>query len=253
MSSPPPPTFVDAREHGDMSADASYHYHSYQPVPGLPPALPDNEHLARGGHEDGGEAAAESAATAAAAAAAPTPKRIKKVPLTIHEALGFSSRGIFFDFATGQLRCSCNHKPCDMWALNTYVRHFKLQCHQKYEAERLDQNEVVRLRVARATFARMNPVAAGEQAARKKKKRKEDGERTLTITERRTQERHWMEMWKDAKNELRQIRQDLKVEVDEDVRRELMADIDGLKRRKGEWARLLGLNEATPPVFSASV
>ncbi len=51
-----------------------------------------------------------------------------------------------------------------------------------------------------------------------------------------------MAMWKDAKNELRQLRQDLKEEVDPEVRDELAQDIDGLKRRKEEWARMLGLN-----------
>ena len=52
-----------------------------------------------------------------------------------------------------------------------------------------------------------------------------------------------MEMWKDSKNELKLLREDLKNELDEDVRVELMADIEGLKKRKGDWGRLLGLNE----------
>ena len=57
-----------------------------------------------------------------------------------------------------------------------------------------------------------------------------------------TDEKHWMEMWKEAKNELKQLREDLRNEADEDVRVEMMADIEGLKKRKDDWAKLLGLN-----------
>ena len=39
-----------------------------------------------------------------------------------------------------------------------------------------------------------------------------------------------------------------KNEVDEDVRAELMSDIEGLKKRKGDWAKLLGLNEPSVSV-----
>jgi len=41
-------------------------------------------------------------------------------------------------------------------------------------------------------------------------------------------ERHWMEMWKESKNELKQLRED------EDVRVEILTDIEAVKRRKGE-------------------
>ena len=75
-----------------------------------------------------------------------------------------------------------------------------------------------------------------------------DGEKILSVEELRVQERHWMEMWKDAKNELKGLREDLKNEVDEDVRAELMSDIEGLKKRKGDWAKLLGLNEPSVSV-----
>ena len=68
---------------------------------------------------------------------------------------------------------------------------------------------------------------------------------SLTVEERHTQERHWMEMWKDAKNELKQLREDLKKETDEEVRKELLLDIEGWKKRKGDWAKLLGLNEGS--------
>lgn len=39
-------------------------------------------------------------------------KRNKKLPLTPHEAIHYFARGIYVDVETGQLRCSCNHKPC---------------------------------------------------------------------------------------------------------------------------------------------
>ena len=55
-----------------------------------------------------------------------------------------------------------------------------------------------------------------------------------------------MEMWQSAKNELKALRDDLRAEADEEVRAELTADIEGLKRRKGDWGRLLGLSAATP-------
>ena len=90
---------------------------------------------------------------------------------------------------------------------------------------------------------RMNPIVE-ESSIRKKRKMKE-GEAILSVEELRVQERHWMEMWKDAKNELKELRRDLKEEPDEEVRAELIADIDGLKRRKGDWAKLLGLHDSS--------
>eukprot|EP00578_Thalassiosira_sp_NH16_P022692 CAMPEP_0181098876 /NCGR_PEP_ID=MMETSP1071-20121207/12362_1 /TAXON_ID=35127 /ORGANISM="Thalassiosira sp., Strain NH16" /LENGTH=267 /DNA_ID=CAMNT_0023181505 /DNA_START=40 /DNA_END=843 /DNA_ORIENTATION=- len=170
-------------------------------------------------------------------------KRNKKLPLTFHEALTFASRGVYVDIETGQLRCSCNHKPSDKWDAYGYTRHFAFKCHKKYESERLDDGEIARLREAKETFMRMNPIVE-ESSIRKKRKMKE-GEKVLSVDELRVQERHWMEMWKDAKNELKQLRQDLKDEADEEVRAELFADVEGLKKRKGDWARLLGLNDAS--------
>lgn len=120
------------------------------------------------------------------------------------------------------------------------------KCHKKYEEERLDDAEIARLREAKATYLRMHPQV--EEQSIRKRRRTKDGEKMLSVDELRVQERHWMEMWKDSKNELKQLRQDLKVEVDEEVRAELMADIEGLKKRKGDWARLLGLNETVTDI-----
>ena len=49
-------------------------------------------------------------------------------------------------------------------------------------------------------------------------------------------------MWKECKNELKQLREDLKNEMDDYVRAEMMANVEGMKKRKGDWAKLLGLN-----------
>jgi hypothetical protein len=54
-------------------------------------------------------------------------------------------------------------------------------------------------------------------------------------------ERHWMEMWLNAKTELTKLREELKGETDEEVKDELKSDIDCLKKKKDEWAMLLGM------------
>jgi|SaaInl74LU_5_DNA_1037368.scaffolds.fasta_scaffold26965_1 hypothetical protein len=56
-------------------------------------------------------------------------------------------------------------------------------------------------------------------------------------------EQHWMSMWKDARAELKKLRLDLSEEADEEVKDELKSDIDGLKKKKDEWAMLLGIKE----------
>lgn len=54
-------------------------------------------------------------------------------------------------------------------------------------------------------------------------------------------EQHWMAMWLDARIELKKLRENLKGETDEKVKDELKRDIDGLKKKKDEWAKLLGM------------
>ena len=49
------------------------------------------------------------------------------------------------------------------------------------------------------------------------------------------------EMWKDANAQLRQLRADLKCEADDVVRAEILIDIEGLKKRKGDMANSLGM------------
>ena len=57
------------------------------------------------------------------------------------------------------------------------------------------------------------------------------------------QERHCMEMWLRAKDTLKKLREELKDETDAEVLAELLSDIECLKRKKDEWATLLGMKE----------
>ncbi len=167
-------------------------------------------------------------------------------------------------FPNGIIRCSCNHKPTYKWDAYGYARHFEFKCHKKYEQERLDDIEATRLRESNESYLRMHPPIPDSslsllQSRKKRKKFHQDNaveggggtdKMILTVEELRVQERHWMEMWKDAKNELKQLREDLKNESDEEVRNELLLDIEGWKKRKGDWAKLLGLNESSSSTSS---
>eukprot|EP00574_Skeletonema_japonicum_P004333 CAMPEP_0201713606 /NCGR_PEP_ID=MMETSP0593-20130828/384_1 /ASSEMBLY_ACC=CAM_ASM_000672 /TAXON_ID=267983 /ORGANISM="Skeletonema japonicum, Strain CCMP2506" /LENGTH=218 /DNA_ID=CAMNT_0048202779 /DNA_START=155 /DNA_END=811 /DNA_ORIENTATION=- len=171
-------------------------------------------------------------------------KRNKKVPLTPREAVeAFAQRGIYVDPKTGSLRCSCNHKPSHKWDLYGYTRHFTFKCHKKYEETMMNEEEVKRLVEAKDIYFKMFPVVSEHNILRKRKRAFMTGEKNLTTEEVRNQEKHWMQMWKDAKDELRKLRDELRLETDEEVRVELMKDIDGLKNKKDDWAKLLGLNE----------
>ena len=57
------------------------------------------------------------------------------------------------------------------------------------------------------------------------------------------QEKFWMEMWKDAGNEIKRLRKELKEETDEAAIADMQADIKGLRKRKLEFAKLLGMDE----------
>jgi hypothetical protein len=107
----------------------------------------------------------------------------------------------------------------------------------------MNEEEVKRLVDAKETYFKMFPVVSESNILRKRKRAFMTGEKNLTTEEVRNQEKHWMTMWKDAKDELRKLRDELRLEADEDVRNELMRDIEGLKNKKDDWAKLLGLNE----------
>ena len=57
------------------------------------------------------------------------------------------------------------------------------------------------------------------------------------------QEKFWMEMWKDAGNEIKRLRRELKEETDDAAIADMQADIKGLRKRKLEFAKLLGMDE----------
>ena len=57
------------------------------------------------------------------------------------------------------------------------------------------------------------------------------------------QERHCMEMWLRAKAELKKLREELKNETDVEVLAELKIDLEYLRKKKDEWATLLGMKE----------
>jgi hypothetical protein len=59
--------------------------------------------------------------------------------------------------------------------------------------------------------------------------------------ERRKQELHYLQLWKEARAELRAMRQELVGEDDLEVVEELRRDMIGLKKRKDELAKFLGL------------
>ena len=92
-------------------------------------------------------------------------------------------------------------------------------------------------------FASSNPVSdKNPRELNRKHKMRENKTKLLNPEELRTQERHWMEMWKDSRTKLRQLRKDLREETDPDIKAEIEEDIEGLKRRKNDWSTLLGLN-----------
>lgn len=64
--------------------------------------------------------------------------------------------------------------------------------------------------------------------------------------ERRKQEMHYMQLWKEARAELRSMRQELAGETDEEVIEEIKRDMVGLQKRKNELAKFLGLEVDVP-------
>ena len=59
--------------------------------------------------------------------------------------------------------------------------------------------------------------------------------------EKRTNERHWLDMWKDLSQEISRLRKEKKDETDLNVVVELESDINGLKKKKAQFSRLLGM------------
>ena len=61
--------------------------------------------------------------------------------------------------------------------------------------------------------------------------------------ERRKQEMHYLQLWKEARAELRAMRQELVGETDGEVIEEVKRDMIGLKKRKDELAKFLGIEQ----------
>mmetsp|Transcript_4338 Transcript_4338/g.6812 ORF Transcript_4338/g.6812 Transcript_4338/m.6812 type:complete len:222 (+) Transcript_4338:30-695(+) len=77
----------------------------------------------------------------------------------------------------------------------------------------------------------------------KKKPRHENAYESVSMrldAEKRINEKHWMEMWACTRREMRVLRQELKEEDNVDAIEELEGDILVLKKRKSDYAEMLG-------------
>ena len=70
-----------------------------------------------------------------------------------------------------------------------------------------------------------------------------DEEKRTTERHKNENEKHLMEMWVMTRREIREIRKELKEEDNHEIRKELEGDVRVLKKRKGEYADILGLKE----------
>jgi len=94
-----------------------------------------------------------------------------------------------------------------------------------------------RLRIARREMIEKmkTPVEIKEEATTEQSNSSPEGKMS--------QEKFWMDMWKDAGNEIKRLRGELKEESDEDAIADIQADIKGLRKRKAEFAKLLRMDE----------
>lgn len=69
------------------------------------------------------------------------------------------------------------------------------------------------------------------------------GNPKLMAADQAKNEQHWMVMWRNARSELKKLREDRKGETDTEVLYELKSEIDALKKKRDEWAALLGMKE----------
>jgi len=69
----------------------------------------------------------------------------------------------------------------------------------------------------------------------------EGDDNEMTQEEKRAEEKHWLEMWEDARCKMKQIREDIKVESDDEMIEDLKTDMKGLRKRKAHFAQLLGM------------
>lgn len=86
-----------------------------------------------------------------------------------------------------------------------------------------------------------NAIERGMSSLSISSKEKENKASVRTLFNKVENEHHWRFMWIDAKTELKELRENLRGETDEKVKKELMADIKGLEKKTDEWAALLGM------------
>ena len=84
-----------------------------------------------------------------------------------------------------------------------------------------------------------NAIETGMASLSISSKAKENKVSARTLFNKVENEHHWRHMWIDAKAELKELREDLRGETDEKVKKELRADIKGLEKKTDEWAALL--------------
>lgn len=99
---------------------------------------------------------------------------------------------------------------------------------------------------AAALGATGTPSRGGTAVIPVRKKSRQDNLAEITFRmdhEKRINEKHWLEMWSITSRELREVRKELKSEDDEDVVRELEGDVRVLRKRKADYAEMLGLKD----------
>jgi hypothetical protein len=174
------------------------------------------------------------------------------------------------------VRCRCNptcKTSFDGWDAYAYNRHFSYKKHLKWENARhdlgWDEGEAYRDFVKFIELTLDDSDEEEEEPAKtravKRARRKLDENTIDAIVrveakmrdpsssislkkgfkpdERRRQEMHYLQLWKEARAELRGMRQELANETDEEVAEELRKDMAGLKKRKEELAKFLGIEE----------
>jgi hypothetical protein len=154
------------------------------------------------------------------------------------------------------VRCRCS-PACKTsfatWDNYAYTRHFTYKRHEKWESARAaqgwDEGEAYRDFV-KFIESTMDEEEEEVQEPKKKRGRKSKKDSTSKKTvpkgpsrqeERRNQEMHYMNLWREARSELQVMRKELKEEHNEEAAEELRGDIAGLKKKKEEWAKLLGI------------
>jgi hypothetical protein len=176
------------------------------------------------------------------------------------------------------VRCKCNpvcKTSFDGWDAYAYNRHFAYKKHQKWESMRnqlgWDEGEAYRdfvkfieLTLDDSDVEDHDPT---EDRAVKRARRALD-ENTIDAIirveakmrdpsssklkagfkpeERRKQEAHYMQLWKEARAELRSMRQELMGETDEDAIEDIRRDMAGLQKKKNELAKFLGIEADAP-------